>query len=110
MDFKRNIDPKEALQIGWQRRLSKGDKFILIVSEYKEHPEQEHIAIATEEEESRQHWYTDKTGTGEYDYDLDWYEIRQVKWQIPEVASGVAEMHVNCEKPQWVYTNNPIAV
>jgi hypothetical protein len=107
MNFERNIDTKEALQIGWNRRLKKGDKFILIVPSYKEIPEQEYIVIATEDETSHDHWYVEKSSRDSNIPDeMDFYEIRQVKWCIPEVSQGYAQMKDNCEHPRWIFVNN----
>lgn len=108
MDFERGKDPKETLQVGWNRRLKKGDRFILIVLAYKEHPEMEYIATAIDDETSHKHWYVEKSGRGGDPDEMDWYEIRQVRWEIPETASGYAEMRDNCETPRWIYETNPI--
>lgn len=111
MKFERGKDPKEALQVGSNRRLKKGDKFILIVLAYKEHPEMQYIATAIEDEKSHKHWYVyDEKASRDPNIpnEMGWYEIRQVRWEIPETASGYAEMRDNSETPRWIYTQNLI--
>lgn len=106
-EFKRNLDPIKALNLGWDRILKKGNKFILVVPEMSNQPEREEVVVAIEDETSYKHRYIEKTGRyGESD-EVDYIEIRQVKWEIPEVASGYAYMTENCEHPQWTFTTNP---
>lgn len=107
MNFERGIDPKEALQIGWNRRLKKGDQFILIVPPYKDIKEMQYIATASEDEESHKNWYVEKSSRDPNIPDeMDFIEVRQVKWHIPEVAQGHAQMRDNCEHPRWIFVNN----
>jgi len=108
MDFQKGLNPITALNIGWKRILKKGDKFILVVPAIKDNPEREEIATATEDEVSHKFHYIEKRGRGGMSDEMDWYEIRQVRWEIPNVALGVAEMTENCEHPRWVFTTKPI--
>jgi hypothetical protein len=105
MDFQRGLDPKKALNIGWDRRLKKGDEFQLTVPAMGScglNPERIERAIATEDEESFI-CYT-KSGRNSKLDGIDWYEIRQVKWKIPQVAQGIAEIRNDCEFPKWIFT------
>ena len=111
MNFEKGIDPIKALNIGWDRRLKKGDKFLLIVSAMKNQPEREFEVIAIKDEISFQKQYVEKVANIAHGTktEINLYEIRQVKWHIPETAIGFAEMTDNCEHPRWIYTENPIS-
>ena len=102
MNFEKSGNPIKSLDIGWNRKLRKGDKFILVVLEMTNQPEREFEAIAKEDETSHDHWYTEKSGN------MDCYETRQVKWHIPETAQGYAEMRCNDENPRWIFSLIPI--
>jgi hypothetical protein len=108
MEFERFKDPIKSMDIGWERKLKKGDKFTLIVPAIKDNPERMEIATAIEEESSHKIHYVEKRGSYGQPAEMDWYEIRQVRWEIPEIASGVAEMTENCEHPRWIFTTNPL--
>jgi hypothetical protein len=100
--FERGIDPFDSLNIGMDRKIRKGDSFLMKV---KGNPERRVIAL--EDEKSYQHRYIEKSGRyGEAD-EWDSYEVRQVKFEIPGVASGVAELRTNCEFPCWTFTDTP---
>jgi len=109
MEFQRGQDPLTALDIGCERKLKKGDKFLLVVpaimGSYGMNPERVEEAIATEDETRHKHWYVEKTS--QYEVERDWYEVRQVKWEIFEVASGWAEMRFNCEFPKRIRVSKP---
>jgi hypothetical protein len=110
MEFQRGQDPLTALDIGRERKLKKGDKFLLVVpaimGSYGMNPERIEEAIATKDETTHKHFYIEKTDSFGY-VEHDWYEVRQVKWEIPEVAAGWAERRNNCESPRWTLTTKP---
>jgi hypothetical protein len=110
MEFQRGQDPITTMDLGYSRKLKKGDGFILIIpaimGSYGMNPQREERAIATEAETSHKHWYTEKVDSfGQVE--RDFYEVRQVRWEIFEVASGWAEMRCNCEFPRWTLTMKP---
>ena len=110
MEFQRGQDPLIALDIGSERKLKKGDKFLLavpaIMGSYGLNPQREEKAIATEDETTHIHRYREN-GTPCEIPECEQYEVRQVKWEIFEVASGWAEMRCNCEFPRWTMTGKP---
>lgn len=109
MEFQRGQDPLTALDIGQERKLKKGDKFLLVIpaimGSYGMNPERVEEAVATEDETRHKHWYIEKRT--QYEVERDWYEVRQVKWEIPQVAQGWAEKRDNCEFPKWTFTLKP---
>lgn len=111
MEFQRGQDPLIALNIGSERKLRKGDKFLLVVpaimGSYGLNPERVEEAIATEDETSHKHRYLEKRGRNGEDDEWDWYEVRQIRWEIPQVAQGWAERRANCEFPKWTRIDKP---
>jgi len=108
MEFQRGKDPLTALDIGSERKLRKGDKFPLVIpaimGSYGLNPERIEEAVATEDESTHTHRYKEN---GTLLYECEQYEVRQVKWEIFEVAAGWAERRNNCEFPRWTFTTNP---
>jgi hypothetical protein len=96
MNFERGQDPLTALDIGCERKLRKGDKFLLVVpaimGSYGMNPERIEEATAIEDEISR----FGQNGRA-------FLHIRQVEWEIFEVASGWAQRIDN----RWTRIDKP---
>jgi hypothetical protein len=117
MDFVRGLQPKESLDIGWKRKLKKGDKFRVTFPETADNPPILREAIAHNDEERFEHTYIEKVdcfGQSE----IDSYTVRQVEFLVYWDRNGnpedteigiilVAEMRTNCEWPEWRQIDNP---
>lgn len=96
MNFERGQDPLTALDIGRERKLKKGDKFLLVIpaimGSYGLNPERIEEAIAIEDETSDIRFRISFKNP-EDDFravEREPIEIRRIKWIIPEVAQGNA--------------------
>ena len=79
MDFQRGQDPIKSMDIGYKRKIKKGDRFKILFPSTMINPEFEEEVIAEEDEESHNHQYVEKVdmfGQTEYGH----YEVRQVKF------------------------------
>lgn len=96
MNFERGQDPFKALDIGKERKLKKGDRFLLFVPAIKTNPSRIEEAIATEDEVVSLRFRVTKDQT-------ESFQVRRVRWIIPDVAIGGAIF----QGGQWVFTTEP---
>lgn len=101
MNFQRGQEPLIVLDIGQERKLKKGDKFLLFVPAIKTNPARIEEAIATEDETTSSRFRVTKLRNPGFGKDeTESFEVRRVRWIIPEVAIGGAIFR----DTQWVFT------
>lgn len=104
MNFERGQDPLTALDIGRERKLKKGDKFTLFVPAFKTNPARTEEAIASEDEVVSVRFRVTKLRNPGFGQDKrESFEVRRVRWTIPDVAMGGAIF----QKDRWVFTTEP---